>query len=99
LKEPTPLDELRILRQNLQDMKEEKPVESLDQGTPFKEGKDKDKTPVKVEALKIPLENSKDLAEQKHQNEKEEAPEKKAARTPDTSDAGFDMINLDVKGL
>jgi len=54
-------------------MKEEKPVEILDRCTPFAEDKDQDKTPVKAEAMKIPLETPKDSAEQNNQNEKEEA--------------------------
>lgn len=93
LKEPEPLDELRKMRQNLAEMKynkymeETKPVlEILDQGTPVKVVDDVDKTPVKVEAMKIPLVD----------NDKEEALAKKANYTPITSDAGFDMINIDL---
>ena len=72
-------------------MEETKPpvLEIIDQGTPVKVLEDVDKTPVKVEAMKIPL----------VLYEKEETPVKKANYTPITSDAGFDLINIDLQGV
>jgi hypothetical protein len=51
-------------------------------------------------ATPIQLETPKESAEPQIQDVKAEASAKKAdGKTPDTSDAEFDMINIDVKGL